>query len=69
MSIKTRGKDGQHDRFEFFEGGKHTHEWYDSKTGIMGGHGENASKEDNKWAGQRAHETFKSIFQNSNKNK
>ncbi|MGN0412617.1 MAG: hypothetical protein ACI4FV_06220 [Lachnospiraceae bacterium] len=56
MSIKTNGKDGQHNRYEFSEGGKHTHDWYDSKTGIMGTHGENTSKEDKTWVGQIVNE-------------
>lgn len=54
ISVKTSGKNGQHDRMEFFQGGKHTHEYYDSNTGRMGGHGENASKEDKKWMGEKA---------------
>lgn len=54
MSIKTGGKNGQHDRYEFFKGGIHTHDWYDSKTGQMGSHGENTSKEDKKWIGELA---------------
>lgn len=58
MSTKTNGRDGQHNRYEFSEGGKHTHDWYDSKTGMMGSHGENTSKEDKAWAGQRANETM-----------
>lgn len=36
MSTKTNGRNGQHNRYEFSEGGKHTHDWYDSKTGQMG---------------------------------
>ena len=58
MSTKTNGRDGQHNRYEFFPGGKHTHEWYDSKTGIMGGHGENTSREEKIWAGNSARETM-----------
>lgn len=58
MSTKTNGKGGQHNRYEFFEKGKHTHDWYDSKTGLMGSHGENVSNEDKSWAGQRANATM-----------
>ena len=58
MSVKTSAKGGQLNRYEFFEGGKHTHDFYDSKTGIMGSHGENASSDDKKWAGDRTRETM-----------
>lgn len=59
MSTKTYGSNGQHNRLDNFgEGGKHSHDWYDSKTGMMGSHGENSSKEDKSWAGQRANETM-----------
>lgn len=58
MSIKTNGKDGQHNRYTFMEGGKHIHEFADSKTGIEGAHGENASAEDKQWSGQRTNETM-----------
>ncbi len=44
MSTKTYGSNGQHNRIETYDGGKHTHDWYNSKTGQMGSHGENASK-------------------------
>lgn len=57
-TIKTNGKNGQSDRYEFFEDGKHTHDWYDSKTGLMGSHGENASDDIKKFSGQRSHETM-----------
>ena len=56
MSTKTNGRDGQHNRYEFFHGGKHTHDWYDSKTGVMGNHGENTSTEDKKWIGDLTRE-------------
>ena len=52
MSTKTNGKDGQHNRYTFYPGGKHEHEWYDSKSGKSGYHGENASDEDKKWIGE-----------------
>lgn len=58
MSIKTTAREGQLNRYEFSEGGKHTHDWYDSKTGVMGSHGENASIEDKKWSGDRTRETM-----------
>ena len=58
MSTKTNGRDGQHNRYEFYEGGKHTHDWYDSKTGLMGSHGKNVTKEEKAWAGQKANETM-----------
>lgn len=54
--ISTRGKDGQSDVFVYHPGDKHEHYWYDSKTGTMGGHGENASSEDKIWCGQRAND-------------
>lgn len=54
MSTKTRGKDGQHDRFEYFKGGIHTHDFYDSETGKMGSHGENCDRESKKWLGERS---------------
>ena len=44
MSIKINSKNGQVNRYEFFSGGKHTHDFYDSKTGKMGSHGENCSE-------------------------
>ncbi len=56
MSTKTSGSNGQHNRYEFSDGGKHTHDWYDSKTGLMGSHGENTSKEDKKWSGEKSKE-------------
>jgi len=56
MSTKTNGRDGQHNRYEFFEGGKHTRDWYDSKTGIMGSHGENISADNKKWSGDLVRE-------------
>lgn len=58
MSGKTNGKNGQHNSYEFYEGGAHTHSWYDSKTGMMGSHGENTSASDKQWSGQRANETM-----------
>lgn len=54
MITKTSGSGGQHNRYNIYEGGKHTHEWYDSKTGQMGSHGENTSKEDKKLMGELA---------------
>lgn len=54
MSTETRSRDGQINRYEFFTGGKHTHDFYDSKTGKMGSHGENSSKSDNRWLGHRS---------------
>ncbi len=57
MSTKTDGKNGQHNVYNFYEGGKHEHSWYNSKTGQMGYHGENASAEDKKWMGQTANES------------
>lgn len=57
-TIKTNGRNGQSNRYEFFEDNKHTHDWYDSKTGLMGSHGENVSKEDKEFSGQRANETM-----------
>lgn len=54
MSTKTYGSNGQHNRIETYDGGKHTHDWYNSKTGQMGSHGENASKEDKKLMGEIA---------------
>ncbi|MBP3621517.1 MAG: hypothetical protein J6J16_07135 [Lachnospiraceae bacterium] len=58
MSTKTNGTNRQHNRYEFLAGGKHTHDWYDSKTGMMGSHGENTTNEDKSWAGKRANETM-----------
>lgn len=58
MSTKTYGSNGQHNRIETSEGGKHTHDFYNSNTGIEGSHGENASAEDKKWSGQRTNETM-----------
>lgn len=52
--IFTRGKNGQSDEFIYHPDDRHEHYWYDSKTGMMGGHGENASDEDKKWCGQIA---------------
>ena len=54
MSIKMRDKNGQIDRYEFFPGGAHTHEWNDRKTGMIGYHGENASADLKKWTGDSA---------------
>lgn len=56
--IKTYGSNGQSNRLELFENGKHTHDWYDSKTGLMGSHGEDASEEIKRFSGQRSHETM-----------
>lgn len=55
MENKTNFKNGQHNEY-IYHGSrdKHEHIWYDSKTGLMGAHGENTSKEDKKWCGQRA---------------
>lgn len=58
MSIKIIQKNGQQNRYEFFKDGKHTHDFYNSNTGIMGSHGENVSNENKKWAGQRTNETM-----------
>lgn len=52
-NISTNGKNGQHNVY-IYHGKDHEHLWYDSKTGLMGGHGENTSKEDKRWCGQRA---------------
>ncbi len=52
-NIKTKGKNGQHDKY-IFHGAKHEHLWYNSHTGLMGGHGENALPKDKKWCGQRS---------------
>lgn len=68
MSTKTKFKDGQSNRYTFFDGGKHTHEWYDSKTGFMGGHGENISAESKKWIGQLTHQHFHSIYEKGDSN-
>lgn len=53
MADKTNGNGGQHNSYTFM-GGKHEHSWYNPKTGTMGWHGSECSKEDKKWAGQRA---------------
>lgn len=68
MSTKTNGRDGQHNRYEFMEGGKHTHEWYNSRTGQMGGHGENASEEDKRWIGQTANQSTRGDWTRGVKN-
>lgn len=68
MSTKTNGINGQHNRYEFSEGGKHTHDWYDSKTGQMGAHGENASSEDKRWMGQIANENTRGDWTRGVKN-
>lgn len=68
MSTKTNGRNGQHNRYEFSEGGKHTHDWYDSKTGQMGSHGENASSEDKRWMGQIANENTRGDWTRGVKN-
>lgn len=68
MSTKTNGRNGQHNRYEFSEGGKHTHDWYDSKTGQMGAHGENASSEDKRWMGQIANENTRGDWTRGVKN-
>ncbi len=68
MSNKTNGRDGQHNSYEFYEGGKHTHLWYDSKTGQMGGHGENASSDDKKWMGEIAKESTRGDWTKGVKN-
>ena len=52
-NYSTNGKNGQHNEY-VYHGEKHEHLWYDSKTGMMGAHGENASAKDKKWCGQRA---------------
>lgn len=54
--IFTRGKNGQSDEFIYHSDDRHEHYWYDSKTGMMGGHGENASSEDKRWCGQLAND-------------
>lgn len=51
-NISTNNKNGQHNEY-IYHGDSHEHLWYDSKTGLMGAHGENASAEDKKWCGQR----------------
>ena len=52
----TREKNGQSDKFVYHTNDRHEHYWYDSKTGMMGGHGENASPADKRWAGQLAND-------------
>lgn len=52
MIIKTNSKNGQINKYEFFSGGKHTHDFYDSKTGKMGSHGENCSSDYEKISGE-----------------
>ena len=52
--IKTKGRDGQHNVYIEHDNGLHEHYWYDSKTGKMGGHGENTSAHDKWWAGVRS---------------
>ena len=58
MSYKTNGRNGQHDEYIFHEKdsktGAHEHLWYDSKTGVMGGHGEYTSSDDKRWLGERS---------------
>lgn len=56
MSIKTSGRNGQHNRYEFTDSNHHTHDWYDSKTGMMGSHGEYTSDSDKKLCGDKARE-------------
>lgn len=68
MSTKTNGKNGQHNRYDFYEGGKHTHDWYNSKTGQMGSHGENASAEDKRTIGHIANESTRGDWTRGVKN-
>lgn len=56
MSTKTYGSRGQHNRLEIVDSDYHTHDWYDSKTGLMGSHGEYASDADKRWCGERSRE-------------
>jgi len=59
MSTKTYESNGQHNRLEFpGDGPNHVHDFYNSRTGIMGSHGENASASDKQWSGQRTNETM-----------
>ena len=55
-NVVTKGRNGQSNVYIEYDGkgDKHEHYWYDSKTGMMGGHGENASKEDKWWNGVRS---------------
>lgn len=52
--ISTNGRDGQHNVYVEHPDDTHEHKWYNSVTGRMGYHGENASAEDKWWIGQRA---------------
>lgn len=50
--MTTNFKNGQSNEYIYHSDDRHEHYWYNTKTGMMGGHGENASAADKKWCGQ-----------------
>ena len=64
----TSSKNGQIDKYVFYEKGEHEHFWYDSKTGKMGYHAEKTSKEEKKYAGNLARERMEGVTNDSYRN-